>query len=543
MKQNPAGPDPKSPFLIHQELFRTAQVVPEAPALRFKDTALNYRQYAQCVRAVATGLRALGVDSTAKVALYLPNSAHYAVSFYGVLAAGATVVNLSPLDPATVLVKKMRDAEAHWLIAFDTPAFGATARDVCLKLGAVLILATEQDFVLFDSLALPPASGESTDPRFSDLLRTSRAVDPGEVGQMEDIAVLQYTGGTTGEPKAAMLLHRNLAVASNQLVELLNKCRQPLAFGKESVLLSLPLFHIFAINAGLMLAMRYGAELVIQERFDAAVALDLIEDRRISVFGGVPTMFIAMLAQPGIQQRNLRSLKFCTGGGAPLLEETASRFLSLTGVWLTDGWGMTESCGMGTLSPLGEAPRIGSCGIPVPGLEFELRDLDDVEKQAPYEGPGQICIRGPNVMAGYWRRPEAMHTAFTSDGFFMTGDVGTRDPDGHVRIVDRLKDMLLCGGFNVYPRLIEEAISEHPDVAEVCVVGVPDEYRGQSPKAYVTTREGRSPPSLAQMKEFLSARLGKHEMIQHLEVRSALPRTPVGKLSRRALQEEAIRPA
>lgn len=543
MQQKHGGPDPESPFLIHQELFRTASAVPESPALRFKDTSLNYRHYARCVGAVAAGLRTIGVTGGSKVALYLPNSAHYAVSFYGVLAAGATVVNLSPLDPPAVLAKKMRDAGAGWLVAFDTPAFGATARALARDLRVVLVLATEQDFALAATPATPPMDEGPAALRYVDLLRTAQEVDADGAGQMEDIAVLQYTGGTTGEPKAAMLLHRNLAVASNQLVKLLNACRQPLVFGQESVLLSLPLFHIFAINAGLMLAMRYGAELVIQERFDAAEALKLVEDRRISVFGGVPTMFIAMLAQPGIQDRNLRSLKFCTGGGAPLLEETATRFLSLTGVWLTDGWGMTESCGMGTLSPLGEAPRMGSCGLPVPGLELELRDLDDVEKQATFEGPGQICIRGPNVMAGYWQRPEATRMAFTSDGFFMTGDVGTRDPDGHVRIVDRLKDMLLCGGFNVYPRTIEEAISEHPDVAEVCVVGVPDPYRGQSPKAFVTTQPGRSAPSLAELKQFLATRLGKHEMVQHLEVRSALPRTPVGKLSRRALQEEADRAA
>ena len=256
------------------------------------------------------------------------------------------------------------------------------------------------------------------------------------------------------------------------------------------------------------------------------------------MYAGVPTMFTAMLGLPGIARADLRSLKFCAGGGAPLMEESAARFLELTGVWITDGWGMTESCGMGTLGKLGEPPREGSCGLPVPGIEAQLHDLDDPEKPAPAGGPGHLCIRGANVMAGYWSKPAATREAFTSDGFLLTGDVATQDEDGHLRIVDRLKDMLLCGGFNVYPRVIEEAIAEHPDVEEVRVIGIPDTYRGQSPKAFVKLRPGSEPLSLVRLKEYLEPRIGKHEMVQHLEVRDALPRTPVGKLSKRALQEE-----
>ncbi len=535
----PDSADTQRPtFLIHDELFRTAETIPGHPALRFREVALTYREYASAVRSLSAGLRQVGVGRGSRVGLYLPNSLHYAVTFFAVLAAGATVVNLSPLDAPTALEKKMKDSGARWLVSLDTPAFSENARALAACVDALLVLGSTDDFPLGNAAEGSEREADSNLRRYADLLRAQ----PGDeaAGAMDDLAVLQYTGGTTGDPKGAMLLHRNLAAASHQLVRLLRDCRPPLEFGGERVLLSLPLFHIFAINAGLMLAMRIGAELIIQERFDVTEAIHLMEARKVSIFGGVPTMFTAILEQPDILQHNLRSLKFCTAGGAPLLEETAARFLEMTGVWITDGWGLTESCGMGTLGRLGEPPRSGSCGLPVPGLEVQLRDLDDPEKMAAQGARGQLCIRGPNLMAGYWQKPDATRSAFTSDGFLLTGDVGTRDDDGHIRIVDRLKDMLICGGFNVYPRILEEAILEHPNIEEVCVIGVDDDYRGQSPKAFIKMRAGAEPLSLAELRKFLGSRLGKHEMISFLEVRAALPRTAVGKLSKRALQDEEL---
>lgn len=533
----PDSADTQRPsFLIHDALFRTAEAIPGHPALRFGDVALTYGAYASAVRALSAGLRQVGVGTGTRVGLYLPNSLHYAVTFFAVLAAGATVVNLSPLDAPSALEKKMKDSGARWLVSLDTPAFNENARALATCVDALLVLGSLDDFARRNEAERSEGDVGSNVRRYSDLLRAPPVLEA--AGGMDDLAVLQYTGGTTGDPKGAMLLHRNLSTASDQLVRLLRDCRPQLEFGGERVLLSLPLFHIFAINAGLMLAMRIGAELIIQERFDVREAVHLMETRKVSIFGGVPTMFTAFLEQPDIRQRNLRSLKFCTAGGAPLLEETAARFLEMTGVWITDGWGLTESCGMGTLGRLGEPPRSGSCGLPVPGLEVQLRDLDDPEKKAADGARGQLCIRGPNLMAGYWQKPEATRNAFTSDGFLLTGDVGTRDDDGHIRIVDRLKDMLICGGFNVYPRIIEEAILEHPNIEEVCVIGVDDAYRGQSPKAFIKMRAGAEPLSLAELRKFLGPRLGKHEMISFLEVRATLPRTTVGKLSKRALQDE-----
>jgi long-chain acyl-CoA synthetase len=219
----------------------------------------------------------------------------------------------------------------------------------------------------------------------------------------------------------------------------------------------------------------------------------------------------------------------------------AERFQQLTGCPINEGWGMTETSPTGTFTPAHGMRKAGSCGMPLPGVELKFLSLSEPGADAPAGEPGELCIRGPNVMKGYWKKPEANAASFTSDGFFRTGDVAWMDGDGFVRIVDRTKDMLLCSGFNVYPRVIEEAIYEHPSVEEVCVIGIPDAYRGQSPKAFVKLRSGAAELTLEELQAFLRERIGKHEMVQALELRAELPKTPVGKLSKRTLIEEEER--
>jgi long-chain acyl-CoA synthetase len=255
----------------------------------------------------------------------------------------------------------------------------------------------------------------------------------------------------------------------------------------------------------------------------------------------VPTMFAAIVTHPDIAAHDLGSLKFCNSGGAPLPLQVQERFQQLAGCTLNEGWGMTETSPTGTFTPAFGLRKPGSCGLPVPQALIKLVDVDDPSVEVPPGQRGELCIRGPNVMKGYWKNPEATRASLTPDGFFRTGDVALMDDDGFVFIVDRTKDMILCGGYNVYPRNIEEAIYLHPSVAEVCVIGIADAYRGQSPKAFVTLKDGAEPLSLAALKSFLADKLGKHEMVQALEIRAELPKTPVGKLSKRELvaQEEA----
>jgi len=255
----------------------------------------------------------------------------------------------------------------------------------------------------------------------------------------------------------------------------------------------------------------------------------------------VPTMYLGMLSYPGIKNIDLSSLKYCSSGGAPLPVAVLHQFKEKAGCDISEGWGMTETSPAGTFMPVGRPPRPGSCGIPLPGITLKFIDVTDPDKEVSLGERGELCISGPNVMLGYWKNEAATAEMRTKDGYLRTGDVGYMDNDGYVFIVDRIKDMLLCGGYNVYPRNIEEAIYQHPTIAEVCVIGVPDSYRGQSPKAFIALKRGSPPISLEEMKTFLKSRLGKHEMISEMELRDALPRTPAGKLSKKELVEEEAR--
>jgi long-chain acyl-CoA synthetase len=281
--------------------------------------------------------------------------------------------------------------------------------------------------------------------------------------------------------------------------------------------------------------------MVLHARFDLDAAINDLVAKKITMFAGVPTMYMAMTNHPKVKEGALRSLQFCGSGGAPLPVEVAQRFFELTGSQLCEGWGMTETSPTGTFTPVHGKRKAGSCGIPIPNIELRFESLTEPGKDAAPGEPGELCIRGPNVMKGYWKNPEATAKSMTPDGFFRSGDVARMDEDGFVFIVDRTKDMLLCGGYNVYPRVIEEAIYEHPAVEEVCVIGIPDEYRGQSPKAFIKLKKDAPLLTLDELKDFLKSRIGKHEMVAELEVRAELPKSPVGKLLKKDLVDEEAR--
>jgi len=308
--------------------------------------------------------------------------------------------------------------------------------------------------------------------------------------------------------------------------------------GQERILLVLPLFHIYALSACMLLSMRLGAELILHARFDPEAVLNDLAAKKVTCFFGVPTMFTALLAHPSAATLDLRSIKYCASGGAPLPVEVANAFEAATGSKINEGWGMTETSPSGTFTPLVGKRKKGSCGIPVPQVVLKFADVSDPSKYVALGERGEICIKGPNVMKGYWKNEAATEASMTADGFLRTGDVALMDADGYVYIVDRTKDMLLCGGYNVYPRNIEEAIYTHPSVAEVSVIGVPDEYRGENPKAFITLKAGAPEFTIDEIKLFLRDKLGKHEMVQLIEFRSELPKTPVGKIQKSVLVEE-----
>ncbi|MFY9971398.1 MAG: AMP-binding protein [Roseiarcus sp.] len=523
------------------------------PALQFMDRRISYSEIEALANRAAAGLQKLGVGPGVHVGLFLPNTPHYVIAFFGVLKAGGTVVNYSPLEALRGLEFKVEDSETDILVTLDVASLYPQAEKLLASTRLNTLIVGE-----FAEWALAPgpvkahmsAAGMLSEVKygdrivpFRDLLDNDGGFETHPLGDLtEALAVIQYTGGTTGSPKGAMLTHANMTAACSQYVEILTRAETgALEEGKARILCVLPLFHIYALTVILILGFRLGAEIVLHPRFDPAAAARDIALKKITFFPGVPTMHVAILNLPGVETMDFSSLKLCSSGGAPLHVAVQQSFEKLVGQQLAEGWGMTETSPVGTFTPRGGPKKPGSCGLPYPHLQMKLIDVANPEREVALGERGEICVKGPNVTKGYWKKPEETKNAMTADGFFRTGDVAIMDEDGFVYIVDRTKDMLLCGGFNVYPRNIEEAIYQHPSVEEVSVIGIPDAYRGETPKAFVKLKAGAPPLTLEELKAFLKDRLGKHEMIGALELRDELPKTPVGKISKKDLREYEAR--
>jgi long-chain acyl-CoA synthetase len=523
---------------------------PDRPAIDFMGKRITYRDLGDLANRAARGLQQLGVKPGVHVGLYLPNTPHYIIAFFGVLKAGGTVVNYSPLDAAKVLEHKIEDSRTDFLITLDMALLypqmaGLLGRTRLKKLvvGSLAELAGDPDIVMTEMKASRQLSDVVWDDcqiRFAELLDNDGIYQLYPVADpAETIAVLQYTGGTTGLPKGAMLTHANLSSACQQAWETTRGSPPVLVEGRECMLAVLPPFHIYALTVNVLFGIRAGSEIIQHVRFDPKAALEDISKKKVSVFCGVPTMFTALINHPETPNYTMRSLRFCGSGGAPLPLEVAQQFATITGTTLSEGWGMTETSPTGTFTPgqVDARRKVGSCGMPHPGVVIKFLSLDDPARYVARGERGEICIKGPNVMKGYWKNPQATAEVTTFDGFLRTGDVGYMDEDGFIFIVDRTKDMLLCSGFNVYPRVLEEAIYKHPAVEEVAVIGIRDEYRGQSPKAFIKLKERAATLTLDELQKFLKDKLGKHEMVQALEIRDDLPRTPVGKISKKDLYD------
>jgi len=514
-------------------------------ALDFQGREISYSELNTLADHFAAGLQGLGVGPGVHVGIYLPNTPHYFVAFFGILKAGGTVVNYSPLDAEAVLEHKIEDSETQLLITLDLKSLLPQMVNMLghsglrsLVVGNLADFAADPAAITAAQVAageLAPVAYGASIVSFASLMDIARPLVRHPIADpATTIAVLQYTGGTTGLPKGAILTHANLSAATHQI--LLTAMVDPpvMRLGQERALAVLPPFHVYALVVNMLFGLKLGAVIVQHMRFDLAAVLSDIAAKQITVFCGVPTMFFAML-QAELSKFDLTSLRFCNSGGAPLPVEVQERFQMFSGSSLNEGWGMTETAAIGSFTPAYGARRPGSCGLPAPGIEFRFLDATDPSVVLPLGGRGEICVRGPNIMAGYWKNPGATAEMLTADGFLRTGDVGFMDEDGYVYIVDRTKDMLLCGGYNVYPRVIEEAIYQHPAVAEAAVIGISCPYRGQAPKAFVKLRDGEAELTLDDLKAFLKPRVGKHEMISALALVEALPRTPVGKIDKKPL--------
>jgi long-chain acyl-CoA synthetase len=470
------------------------------------------------------------------VALFLGNSPDHPVNFFGALKAGARVVHLSPLDGERALSHKLSDSGARILITSDLATLLPTALKFLDKGLLDRLIVCEDDHwgaVGNPHAAIPDNPAIVTFKAFAEGV-TKPAQWP--LVSPDDIALLQYTGGTTGLPKGAMLSHGNLTAAVS-IYDVWGKAARAKRDAIERVICVLPLFHIYALTVVLLYSITRGNLISLHQRFEVEAVMRDIEVKRATAFPGVPTMWIAIASLPDLESRDLSSLHSCGSGGAPLPVEVARIFERKVNMKLKSGWGMTETCSPGTAHPDAGPDKPGSIGLMLPGIELDVVALDDPKKTLAPGEVGEIRVRGPNVTKGYWNRPQETAEAFVGDRF-LTGDIGYMDTDGYFYLVDRKKDMIISGGFNVYPQMIEQAIYEHPSVQEVIVIGIPDDYRGEAAKAFIKLRAGAKAFALEDLKAFLAGKLGKHEIPAALEFLDELPRTPVGKLSRHELRNQ-----
>ncbi|MEP3247599.1 MAG: long-chain fatty acid--CoA ligase [Sneathiella sp.] len=521
---------------------------PSNCVIDFMDKKYTYSELDALVNRAAKGFQELGVKKGVHVGLYLPNCPQFIVCFYGILKAGGTVVNYSPLDAERELVHKIEDSQTDFMVTLDLevlyPNLKALLGKTRLKkliignLKEVLPFPKNFLYPIVKSKEISDIPNDAQHMTYKSLLANDGDFEAVPVANPDErIAVLQYTGGTTGLPKGAMLSHKNLIASCQQLQAMQDGDDGVLIDGQEKALVVLPLFHIYALTVNMNFGIAAGAELILHPKFELDDVMKDINKKKPTMMPGVPTMYMAIANHPRIAEYDLKSLKFCASGGAPLPVEVQNQFQKVTGCRLLEGWGMTETSPSGTSTPLTDKRVPGSAGIPVPGVEIRIFDVDDRSQIKPAGEIGEIGIKGPNIMKGYWNKPEATAEAFIGD-FFMTGDTGYLDEDGYMHIVDRTKDMITSGGFNVYPRIIEEQIFEHPSVEEVTVVGIPDDYRGEAAKAFIKLRTGESEFSIDELRDYLKDKLGKHELPAAVEFRPELPKTLVGKLSKKELVEE-----
>ena len=506
------------------------------PVIEFRNRAISYAELEALAEVAASAFLRAGCGKGATVALFLGNSPDHPVNFFGALKAGARIAHLSPLDGERALSHKLSDSGARILVTSNLATLLPTALKF-LQQGLVdrLIVCEDERWGAVGNAhtPIPDHPAITTFAKFTD--GATRPAQWPEIAP-DDIALLQYTGGTTGLPKGAMLSHGNLTSAVSIYDVWGEKARQE-RNAVERVICVLPLFHIYALTVVLFSAIRHGYLISLHQRFDVEAVMRDIEVKRATAFPGVPTMWIAIASLPDLDKRDMSSLVTCGSGGAPLPVEVAKVFERKTSMKLKSGWGMTETCSPGTGHPAEGPDKPGSIGLMLPGIEMDVVALDDPRKVLAPGEIGEVRIKGPNVTKGYWNRPKETADAFVGDRF-LTGDIGYMDSDGYFFLVDRKKDMIISGGFNVYPQMIEQAIYEHPAVQEVIVIGIPDDYRGEAAKAFIKLRSGATAFSLDELKAFLAGKLGKHEIPAALEFVDELPRTPVGKLSRHELRNK-----
>lgn len=556
-------------------LESAARKFPSNPALEWMGSVMKYKDLARTVEYAAAGLQALGVKKGTRVGMFMPNCPQFVVAYYAILKAGGIVVNINPLYAVPDIRHEMSDANVEIIFTLTlAPLF--TKLQECIKdlpIRHVIHTGVADALPLFKRLAYryTKKKDSAAVPRtllfmaMSKLLASRAAFTPVQINRKEDIALLQYTGGTTGVPKAAMLTHANLVANTEQCGLWMDGLQE----GKERMMAVIPFFHSFSMTAVMNLGIHSGAMLIIHPKFDLKPVLEDIQKKKPTLMCAVPTMFASIASYDKVKDYDLSSLKMGVSGGAPLPLEIRKRYEELTGSKLVEGYGLTETSPVVACNPLFGVNKEGSVGLPFPHTIIEIINADDQITPMQTGEVGEVCIRGPQVMKGYWNKPEetanvlqllsphpiplpegegAKNTSpsgrgrnavsISGEGMqyrLHTGDLGYIDAEGYVFIVDRLKDMIISGGYNVYPRTIEEAIYTHPDVLEAAVIAMPHAVRGQVPKAFVARKPG-SALSDIELKKYLKEKLASFSLPAKIEFRESLPKTLIGKVDKKALK-------
>ncbi len=510
------------------------------------DKSITYRDLDEMSAALGAYLQSKGLKKGARVAIMMPNVLQNPVSTAAVLRAGYTVVNVNPLYTPRELEHQLKDSGAEAILLLEN--FATTLEKVLPNTSVKTIIIGSMgdllgfkgvivNFVVRNVKKMVPAYSIPSAVSFNDALAQGRKLKlnkPTLTG--DDVAFLQYTGGTTGVSKGATLLHRNiLANVLQNDAWLQPALKKPPIVDQLFIVCALPLYHIFALTACYLLAVRAGGvNLLIPNPRDMAGFVKELSKYQVNSFPAVNTLYNGLLNTPGFDKLDFSKLKSCFGGGMAVQKPVADKWTQVTGVALSEGYGLSETSPTLTCNPADTDKFSGSIGIPVPSTWLSIRDDDGNE--LPLGEAGEICAKGPQVMAGYWNRPEETAKVMTADGYFRTGDIGIRSPDGYTKIVDRKKDMILVSGFNVYPNEVEEVIASHPGVLECAVIGVPDAKSTEAVKAFVVKKD----PNLTAQDviKFASTELTGYKVPKHVEFRTELPKTNVGKILRRELRDE-----
>ena len=529
-------------------LENSAEKYPHNTAIVFFGKEITYQELNDAVSRFANALYNMGIRKGDVVALYLPNTPQFVIAYYGALKAGATITAVSPLYRERELQFQLSNSEAKVIVTLDV--LFSRFKSVWEKTGVEHAIVTSmKDYMpgfkafLGSLLGKIPSAKVEREPNvhfFKELIEKSPAEPPKvDINPKEDLAALQYTGGTTGTPKGAMLTHMNLV--SNAMMCAAWLGAKP---AQEVFLAVLPLFHIYGMTVAMNAPMYMAGKTVMLPRFDPVEVFKAIQKYRVTVFCGAPTMYALLIDHPDVTKYDCTSVKFCISGAAPLPPEVQKKFMEITGGVLVEGYGLTEASPVTHCNPLDptmKTVKIGSIGLPWPDTEAKIVDVETGKKELPPGEVGELIVKGPQVMKGYWKMPEET-AAVLRDGWLYTGDIGKMDEDGYFYITDRKKDLIKYKGYSVYPRELEDVLYEHPAVKLCAVVGKPDPVAGEIPKAFIVLKEGAKATE-EEIIKFVKERVAPYKAIREVEFRKELPMTMVGKVLRRVLREEEYKKA